>query len=320
MAGVLLTSDFYKVPNAMMMTHGRELGPTGIAVYSSLACHADKQGTSWPSYGYIAREIGASRGSVIKAIKKLEDLGLVVVIRRRNTSNLYALSSTSPTASSPHPPGSPGGHRSTPGELGVVHPAHPPGSPGGHEPYPVNHTQLNQHAADEPPRAVGGASPDNPRRSETLRGPSWNRFSDTASDTPDTSASGKAPSNRDELFDAVAQVTGSDRLASGSHIGRVCKNLRKASPPYSPDEVRTWAALVQGEGWFTGFPSLGHLEKTIGRVRARPPATTRAPRETDEQARERIKQERTKEATKRAAGAELVQQLAAQVKANGVHA
>ncbi len=76
---------------------------------------------------------------------------------------------------------------------------------------------------------------------------------------------------RDELFDAVAEVTSSDPAVSGSHIGRLCKLLRQADPAYTPGEVRSWAELVQSLPWWQGSaPSLGFMEKDIGRIRAKP--------------------------------------------------
>lgn len=75
---------------------------------------------------------------------------------------------------------------------------------------------------------------------------------------------------RSALFDAVAEVTGSDVKASGGHIAKVVKALLSAEPPYTPEEVHRWAELLEGEGWLKGYPSLGLLEKSIGKVRAKP--------------------------------------------------
>lgn len=80
-------------------------------------------------------------------------------------------------------------------------------------------------------------------------------------------AEAKPPKPRDELFDAVCDVTGSDPKVSGSHVGKVCKALRSADPPYTADEVRRWGELVVAEGWCSGKPPLGHVEKRIGTIR-----------------------------------------------------
>lgn len=83
----------------------------------------------------------------------------------------------------------------------------------------------------------------------------------------------KPPRKRDELFDAVAEVTGTDPGAAGGHVAKVANALRAASPPYTPDEVREFARRL---GEFCSWaakdrrtrPELGELQKYIGRLRA----------------------------------------------------
>ena len=77
--------------------YGRQLGPHGIAVYMALAVHADGESqTCFPSYQTIAREIGVSKPTVLKAIKLL--LSLLLISKQAMQSpegdagpNLYAL-------------------------------------------------------------------------------------------------------------------------------------------------------------------------------------------------------------------------------------
>jgi hypothetical protein len=113
-------------------------------------------------------------------------------------------------------------------------------------------------------------------RSETAPTPSDNRPSETARTPSDRTQPTTKPRPRDELFDAVAEVTASDPKVSGSYIGRVCKLLRTADPPYTPDEVRRWAELVRRQWSHEGPPTLGMIEKHIGRVRA--PQTSAKPK------------------------------------------
>jgi len=83
----------------------------------------------------------------------------------------------------------------------------------------------------------------------------------------------RQPRKRDELFDAVAEVTGSDPKAAGGHVAKVANALRGADPPYTPDEVREFARRL---GEFCSWaakerrtrPELGELQKYIGRLRA----------------------------------------------------
>lgn len=88
------------------------------------------------------------------------------------------------------------------------------------------------------------------------------------------------PRARDLLFDAVAEVTASDPATAGGHVGKVKVALEGADPSYTPEEVRefgrrfhefcSWAAK---DG--RANPTLGELQKYIGRVRAgkSPPST-----------------------------------------------
>jgi len=86
---------------------------------------------------------------------------------------------------------------------------------------------------------------------------------------------------RDELFDAVAEVTGTDPMVSRSHIGRVCHLLVKANPPYTAAEVRAFGArYAELCPWSVdkNIPlTLGVIEKHIGQLRtAKPAAKPRA--------------------------------------------
>jgi hypothetical protein len=58
--------------------YGRQLGPHGIAVYMALTVHADGElQTCFPSYQTIAKQIGVSKPTVLKAIKLLLTLHLI---------------------------------------------------------------------------------------------------------------------------------------------------------------------------------------------------------------------------------------------------
>lgn len=82
----------------------------------------------------------------------------------------------------------------------------------------------------------------------------------------------RKPRQRDELFDAIAEVTGSDPSVSGSHIGRLRKLLSAAEPAYSPEEVRAWGNpdfLNSEFGIPHGAkPTLPQMERGIGRIRS----------------------------------------------------
>lgn len=83
------------------------------------------------------------------------------------------------------------------------------------------------------------------------------------------------PRERNPLFDAIAEVCGVDPALQGSQIGLACSKLKEASPPYTPDEVRSFA------GRFHEFcswaakdgrtrPTPNELSKWIGGIRTSP--------------------------------------------------
>jgi hypothetical protein len=76
---------------------------------------------------------------------------------------------------------------------------------------------------------------------------------------------------RDDLFDAIVEVTAADPKASGSHVGRVCSCLRSADPPYTPAEVRLLPSILAARN-FTLPLSIGTVEKYIGWTRQQPGA------------------------------------------------
>lgn len=94
---------------------------------------------------------------------------------------------------------------------------------------------------------------------------------------PSDCASDKAPNKpairkerpRDELFDAIVTITGSDPKVSGSNIGRVCKLLRSAEPPYTPAEVLSLPDAIARAGMSFTI-TVNAIEKHIGLVRNQP--------------------------------------------------
>lgn len=82
---------------------------------------------------------------------------------------------------------------------------------------------------------------------------------------------------RDELFDAVAEITGSDPGTSGSHVAKIAAALRRGEPPFTPDEVREFGKrFPELCTWSDGRrPTLGEVEKYIGLLRAGQGASTK---------------------------------------------
>ena len=87
------------------------------------------------------------------------------------------------------------------------------------------------------------------------------------------------PRPRNPLYDAIAEVTGADVSveAVGKLVGKVSASLAKASPPYTPEEVREFRKRFLelcpwAKGNWTAL-SVGVVEKHIHLVRAKKAAT-----------------------------------------------
>ncbi len=78
---------------------------------------------------------------------------------------------------------------------------------------------------------------------------------------------------RDELFDTLVEITSSDPKTNGQNLGRVCKALREADPPYTPDEVRRLPAVIAAQGLPSFTFTLNCVPKYIGWVRNPPKKT-----------------------------------------------
>jgi hypothetical protein len=116
-------------------------------------------------------------------------------------------------------------------------------------------------------KSTGEVSPVTP-----LAGPP-DESTDSAPSAPKAKRAQK-PRPRDELFDALAEVTASDPALVGSQMGKLRADLGKADPPYTPEDVREfgrrfadlcpWAAE---DGRTT--PTLGELRNHLGKLRAK---------------------------------------------------
>jgi len=79
----------------IIQAHAKDVGISGIAVYSCLAHFADANQTCFPSQGYIASLLGCSRAAVNRAIKTLEAVKLIRIEKRAGYPQRYCLLNTS---------------------------------------------------------------------------------------------------------------------------------------------------------------------------------------------------------------------------------
>jgi hypothetical protein len=78
-------------------------------------------------------------------------------------------------------------------------------------------------------------------------------------------ADAKKPRQPDPLFDAIAKVTCTDPATAGPSIGKVESVLKKASPPYTSEEVLKFGN--DWPQWKDKPPTLWQLKEQIGAVR-----------------------------------------------------
>jgi hypothetical protein len=153
-------ADYTRLPNAAYRLVPT-LGPMAALVYWALAYHADRDGKCWPSHGCLARELGLSERTVIRAIATVEKHGLVSVERARDgkTRNVYRLRPLPATGDckSPVTQGHQTGDTQSPPPVTQ---GHPTGDTQSQEQDSLNQTQkqdsLNQ-TQNPPPNPPGGA-------------------------------------------------------------------------------------------------------------------------------------------------------------------
>lgn len=90
-------------------------------------------------------------------------------------------------------------------------------------------------------------------------------LAEAGSPQPPSPSNGTRP--RDELFDTIARLTGSDPHVSGPHIGRVRKALLSAKPPYTCDDLLRLPDALEASGMRSFKITLGSIEKYIGLTR-----------------------------------------------------
>jgi hypothetical protein len=94
-------------------------------------------------------------------------------------------------------------------------------------------------------------------------------------------AAQKPPKPRDEIFDAVAALSGLDPATAGGQIGKTSAVLKKATPPYTASDIQEFGRRFHELCPYAARngsvrPTVGEIEKYIGLLRA-PPAPVQPP-------------------------------------------
>lgn len=87
---------FFLVQSALMRGgYAKAIGPSATLVYLCLADHANRDGSSFPSIGRIAEQVGLTERPVRSALRVLEAHGIVTTIQVRGRPNIYRLTAPS---------------------------------------------------------------------------------------------------------------------------------------------------------------------------------------------------------------------------------
>lgn len=90
------TGRWFWMHAAVLDDYGPALGMAGLAVYMALCRRANERERAWPSIAGLARGIGCGQATVVRALEKLEGLGLITIEHRQSeagdaSSNVYTL-------------------------------------------------------------------------------------------------------------------------------------------------------------------------------------------------------------------------------------
>ena len=73
----------YRIDNIIIDEYGEKIGAIGVAVYTMLARHADRQtGICWPYIGTIAKKLKLGRTTVKKYVRLLQQYDLIAISPR----------------------------------------------------------------------------------------------------------------------------------------------------------------------------------------------------------------------------------------------
>jgi len=87
----LRNGDWYWIHKAVINDYVQKIGATGVIVYSFLASLANDRQSCFPSQKYIADKLGHSRATINRAMKRLEDSGLIRIEKRSRYHCVYHL-------------------------------------------------------------------------------------------------------------------------------------------------------------------------------------------------------------------------------------
>ena len=87
----LRNGNWYWIERGVLERYGRQIRALGIAVYNALAFFSNQNQKAFPSQKHIADLLGSSRSSINRAIKLLEENGLIRKERKGRRNCVYYL-------------------------------------------------------------------------------------------------------------------------------------------------------------------------------------------------------------------------------------
>lgn len=94
-----MTQGWASIPRWLL--YSADITANAKLVYVVIQSHVDDRGTAYPSRETIAAEAGLSVATVKRAVRELQQIGVVAAVPRRDragrqASNLYRVSTTRP--------------------------------------------------------------------------------------------------------------------------------------------------------------------------------------------------------------------------------
>lgn len=83
--------EIFRVNDVFVDVYAEIVGLAASMAYVTLCRHANVGQESWPSMDRIAERLGVSKSTVIRSIRKLEDHGLVGVVRGKSVNGRQAV-------------------------------------------------------------------------------------------------------------------------------------------------------------------------------------------------------------------------------------
>jgi DNA-binding MarR family transcriptional regulator len=188
-------TGWFWIDTRVLKEHGADLGPHALAIYMALAAHADNNTSKcFPGVSTLAESAGMSTRQARKALRKLEEIGLIHTQTRPGRSSVYTLLSVSSDGQGAPRPSA--GDPDTPAR-GAAPPAQH-ADPPRHD-MPTNYTHSNYpHSTREGARGAANRKKPDPSVTEV---PSVRVFCNAVTDA------GGDPTDYDLDIIANAQIT-----------------------------------------------------------------------------------------------------------------